>query len=144
MYVEGFFFQAEDGIRDDLVTGVQTCALPILPGLPPFRQQAGYTAYVEGWALYAEQLGKDIGFYQDPYSDFGRLSDEMLRAVRLVTDTGAHYKHWTRDQMVAFFPEHSSESDPHVQPEPDRYLAFPAHALAHKLCPLHILTLHHP
>jgi uncharacterized protein (DUF885 family) len=112
-----------------------------LPELPPFRQQGGYVAYVEGWALYSERLGKDIGFYQDPYSDFGRLSDEMLRAVRLVTDTGVHYKHWTRQQMVDYFHEHSTEDEPDVQSETDRYIAIPAQALAYKLGQLEILKL---
>jgi uncharacterized protein (DUF885 family) len=112
-----------------------------LPELPAFRQQAGYVGYAEGWALYSERLGKDIGFYQDPYSDFGRLSDEMLRAVRLVTDTGVHYKHWTRQQMVDFFHEHSTEDEPDVQAETDRYIAIPAQALAYKLGQLEILKL---
>ncbi len=112
-----------------------------LPGLPAFRQQAFYSAYQEGWALYAERLGKDIGFYQNPYSDYGRLSDEMLRAVRLVVDTGVHYKHWTRQQMVDFFHEHSSEDEPDVQAETDRYIAWPAQALAYKLGQLEILKL---
>jgi uncharacterized protein (DUF885 family) len=112
-----------------------------LPELPPFRQQGGYVAYEEGWALYSERLGKDIGFYQDPYSDFGRLSDEMLRAVRLVTDTGVHYKHWTRQQMVDYFHEHSTEDEPDVQSETDRYIAIPAQALAYKLGQLQILKL---
>ncbi len=109
--------------------------------LPAFRQQAPYGAYVEGWALYSERLGKEIGFYQDPYSDFGRLSDEMLRAVRLVVDTGVHYKHWTRQQMVDFFHEHSSEDEPDVQAETDRYIAWPGQALAYKLGQLDILRL---
>jgi uncharacterized protein (DUF885 family) len=112
-----------------------------LPELPPFRQQGGYVAYEEGWALYSERLGKDIGFYQDPYSDFGRLSDEMLRAVRLVTDTGVHYMHWTRQQMVDYFHEHSTEDEPDVQSETDRYIAIPAQALAYKLGQLQILKL---
>ena len=112
-----------------------------LTGLPPFRQQAGYTAYVEGWALYAERLGKDIGLYQDPYSDYGRLASEMLRAVRLVVDTGVHYKHWTRQQMVDFFHEHSSEDEPDVQIETDRYIVLPAQALAYKMGELEILKL---
>jgi uncharacterized protein (DUF885 family) len=112
-----------------------------LPGLPPFRQQAGYSAYGEGWALYAERLGKEVGFYQDPYSDYGRLSDEMLRAIRLVLDTGVHYKHWTRQQMVDFFHLHSSDDEPDLQAETDRYIAFPAQALSYKLGQLDILKL---
>lgn len=112
-----------------------------LPKLPPFRQQGGYTAYVEGWALYAEQLGKDIGFYKDPLSDYGRLSDELLRADRLVLDTGVHYKHWTRQQMVDFFHAHSSEDEPDVQAETDRYITWPGQALAYKMGELKILQL---
>jgi uncharacterized protein (DUF885 family) len=112
-----------------------------LPGLPTFRQQSGYNAYVEGWALYAESLGKDVGFYQDPYSDYGRLSDELLRAVRLVLDTGVHYKHWTRQQMVDYFHAHSSEDEPNVQSETDRYIAGPGQALGYKLGQLDILRL---
>jgi uncharacterized protein (DUF885 family) len=112
-----------------------------LPGLPPFRQQAGYTGYVEGWALYSEHLGKEVGFYQDPYSDYGHLSDELLRAIRLVLDTGVHYKHWTRQQMIDFFHIHSSEDEPSVQAETDRYIAIPAQALAYKLGQLEILKL---
>ena len=112
-----------------------------LPGLPPFRQQGGYTAYVEGWALYSERLGKDIGFYKDPLSDYGRLSDELLRACRLVLDTGVHYKHWTREQMVTYFRENSNEDEPDVQAETDRYIAMPGQALAYKLGQLKILEL---
>ncbi len=112
-----------------------------LPKLPPFRQQAGYTAYIEGWALYAEQLGKEVGFYQDPLSDYGRLSDELLRADRLVLDTGVHYKHWTRQQMVDFFHAHSSQDEPDVQAETDRYIAWPGQALAYKIGELKILEL---
>lgn len=110
-----------------------------LPSLPPFRQQAQYTAYVEGWALYAERLGKEVGFYQNPYSDYGRLDDEMLRAIRLVLDTGIHDRHWTRDQVVAFFRAHSSESEPLIQSETDRYIAWPGQALAYKVGQLTIL-----
>jgi uncharacterized protein (DUF885 family) len=112
-----------------------------LPKLPPFRQQAGYTAYIEGWALYAEQLGKEIGFYKDPLSNYGRLSDELLRADRLVLDTGVHYKHWTRQQMVDFFHAHSSEDEPDVQAETDRYITWPGQALAYKTGELKILEL---
>ncbi len=112
-----------------------------LPKLPPFRQQAGYTAYIEGWALYSEQLGKDIGLYKNPLSDYGRLSDELLRADRLVLDTGVHYKHWTRQQMVDFFHAHSSEDEPDVQAETDRYITWPGQALAYKTGELKILEL---
>lgn len=112
-----------------------------LPGLPPFRQQAGYTAYIEGWALYAERLGEELGFFQDSLSYYGHLSDELLRADRLVLDTGVHYKHWTRQQMVDFFREHSSEDEPSIQSETDRYISTPAQALAYKVGQLKILDL---
>jgi uncharacterized protein (DUF885 family) len=120
---------------------MQIAIAQTLPELPPFRQQAFYSAYQEGWALYAERLGKEIGFYQDPYSDFGRLSDELLRAVRLVLDTGVHSKHWTRQQMVDYFHEHTSQDEPDVQAETDRYIAWPGQALGYKLGQLDILRL---
>ena len=120
---------------------MQVAIAQTLPGLPTFRQQANYNAYNEGWALYAESLGKDLGFYQDPYSDYGRLSSELLRAVRLVLDTGVHYKHWTRQQMVDFFHDHTSEDEPDLQSETDRYIAVPAQALGYKLGQLCILQL---
>ncbi|MEO6119802.1 MAG: DUF885 domain-containing protein [Terriglobales bacterium] len=112
-----------------------------LPTLPPFRQQAGYTAYVEGWALYSERLGKEIGFYQDPYSDYGRLEDEMWRAIRLVVDTGVHLKKWDRQQVVDYMRQHSSADDATVQSETDRYIAWPAQALGYKMGQLKILEL---
>jgi uncharacterized protein (DUF885 family) len=112
-----------------------------LPTLPPFRQQGGYTAFAEGWALYSERLGKEVGFYQDPYSDYGRLQDEMLRAIRLVVDTGFHYKHWTRDQVVQFFHDHSAVDEVEVQSETDRYIAWPGQALAYKVGQLKISEL---
>jgi len=112
-----------------------------LPELPDFRKYNFNSAYAEGWALYSEQLGKDIGFYKDPYSDYGRLNDEMLRAIRLVVDTGVHYKHWTRQQMVDFFHEHSSVAESDLQAETDRYIAWPGQALAYKLGQLEILKL---
>ncbi len=112
-----------------------------LPSLPPFRQQAQYNAYTEGWALYAERLGKDIGFYKDPLSDYGRLSDELLRACRLVLDTGVHYKHWTREQMISYFRENSNEDEPDIQAETDRYIVMPGQALSYKLGQLKILEL---
>jgi uncharacterized protein (DUF885 family) len=112
-----------------------------LPALPPFRQQAGYTAYVEGWALYSERLGKEIGFYQDPYKDYGRLDDEMLRAIRLVVDTGIHGKRWTREQVVNYFRAHSSMAESGIQSETDRYIAVPGQALGYKIGQLTILRL---
>jgi uncharacterized protein (DUF885 family) len=112
-----------------------------LPTLPPFRQHAQYNAYVEGWALYAERVGKELGFYQDPYSDYGRLTSELFRASRLVVDTGVHAKHWTRQQMVDFMREHSDEAEPDLQAEVDRYIAYPAQALSYKLGQLKFLEL---
>lgn len=112
-----------------------------LTELPPFRQQAGYTAFVEGWALYSERLGKEVGFYRNPYNDYGRLEDEKLRAIRLVVDTGIHYKHWTREQVVQYFRDHYSGNDSYVQSETDRYIAWPAQALAYKIGQLTILRL---
>lgn len=112
-----------------------------LPELPPFRQQENYTAYTEGWALYAERLGKEAGFFQDPYSYYGHLQDDMLRAIRLVVDTGFHYKHWSRQQVVDFFHDHSAIDEPEVQSETDRYMAWPAQALGYKIGQLEILKL---
>ncbi len=105
-----------------------------LTGLPTFRLHSlGFNAYVEGWALYAEQLGKEVGFYQDPVSDYGRLSSELFRAVRLVVDTGIHSKGWTRDQVVEFFRKSGAVDEPTIQSETDRYIAWPAQALSYKL-----------
>lgn len=112
-----------------------------LTELPPFRQQGGDTAFVEGWALYSERLGKEVGFYQDPYSDYGRLNDEMLRAIRLVVDTGLHSKRWTREQVVEYFREHSAIDEVEIQSETDRYIVWPAQALAYKIGQLKILEL---
>jgi uncharacterized protein (DUF885 family) len=120
---------------------MQVSIAQTLPDLPMFRQNAGYTAYGEGWALYAERLGKEVGFYKDPYSYYGHLSEEMLRAVRLVLDTGVHYKHWTRQQMIDYFHEHTSNDEPEVQAETDRYIAVPGQALAYKMGQLEILKL---
>src|SRR6202790_1892490 len=105
-----------------------------LTGLPKFRLHGlGFNAYTEGWALYAEQLGKEVGFYQDPVSDYGRLSSELFRAVRLVVDTGIHSKGWTRDQVVDFFRKSGAIDEPSIQSETDRYIAWPAQALSYKL-----------
>lgn len=105
-----------------------------LTGLPKFRLHGlGFNAYTEGWALYAEQLGKEVGFYQDPVSDYGRLSSELFRAVRLVVDTGIHSKGWTRDQVVEFMRKSGAVDEPTIQSETDRYIAWPAQALSYKL-----------
>jgi len=112
-----------------------------LEGLPNFRLHLGFTAYIEGWGLYAEQLGKEIGFYKDPVSDYGRLSSELFRAVRLVVDTGIHSQGWTRDQVVDFFRKSGAVDEPTIQSETDRYISWPAQALAYKLGQLKFLEL---
>ncbi len=112
-----------------------------LTALPKFRRHGGNSGYVEGWALYSEQLGKEVGFYQDPGSDFGRLSSELFRAVRLVVDTGLHWQGWTRDQVVDFFRKSGAVDEPTLQSETDRYIAWPAQALSYKLGQLKIREL---
>jgi uncharacterized protein (DUF885 family) len=112
-----------------------------LAGLPEFRKFGGYTAFSEGWGLYAERLGKDVGLYQDPYSDYGRLQADIWRAIRLVVDTGVHSQHWTRQQMVDFFHDHSAIDETSIQAEVDRYVAWPSQALAYKIGQLKILEL---
>ena len=113
-----------------------------LTGLPKFRLHGlGFNAYTEGWALYAEQLGKEVGFYQDPVSDYGRLSSELFRAVRLVVDTGIHSKGWSRDQVVEFMRQTGAVDEPTIQSETDRYIAWPAQALSYKLGQLKIREL---
>jgi len=112
-----------------------------LTDIPAFRKYGGFTAYQEGWGLYAERLGKDVGFYQDPYSDYGRLEGDIWRAIRLVVDTGVHSGHWTRQQMVDYFHAHSAIDETDVQAEVDRYIAWPSQALAYKIGQLKILEL---
>src|SRR2546421_3320222 len=111
-----------------------------LQGLPTFRLHSFYPAYAEGWALYSEELGKEIGFYKDPVSDYGRLNSEMLRAVRLVVDTGIHHKKWSREKVIDYM--HANDvNDTVAQTEPDRYIAWPGQALAYKMGQLTILKL---
>ena len=112
-----------------------------LTGLPEFRKHLGYTAFVEGWALYSERLGKEIGFYQEPVSDYGRLEADIWRAIRLVVDTGVHNEHWTRQQMVDYFHAHSAIDETNVQAEVDRYIAWPGQALGYKMGQMKILEL---
>jgi uncharacterized protein (DUF885 family) len=111
-----------------------------LEGLPKFRLHGFLPAYAEGWALYSEVLGKEIGFYQDRVSDYGRLNSEMLRAVRLVVDTGIHNKNWSRQQVIDYM--HANDvNDALAQTEADRYIAWPGQALAYKMGQLTILKL---
>jgi uncharacterized protein (DUF885 family) len=112
-----------------------------LPDTPAFRRFSEYNAYSEGWAFYAERLGKEVGFYQDPYSEYGRLENEMWRSVRLVVDTGVHEQHWSRQQMIDFFHEHTAMDDQNIETEVDRYIAWPGQALAYKLGQMKILEL---
>jgi len=112
-----------------------------LPALPRFRRHAFYIAYIEGWALYSERLGEEAGFYQDPYSMYGHLQDDLLRAIRLVADTGFHSKHWSRQQVVDYFHQNSGIDEVEVQSETDRYMAWPAQALGYKVGQLRILDL---
>ena len=111
-----------------------------LKGLPKFRLHTGFSAYTEGWALYAEQLGKEVGFYQDPVSDYGRLNSELFRAVRLVVDTGIHAQGWSRDQVVDYMRKNDL-NEPLIQSETDRYIAWPAQACSYKLGQLKIIEL---
>jgi uncharacterized protein (DUF885 family) len=112
-----------------------------LTGLPEFRLHVINNAYAEGWAVYAEALGKEIGFFQDPASDYGRLNLGLMRAVRLVVDTGIHSEGWTREQAVAYFRESGAADEPTIQAEINRYIAWPAQALSYKIGQLKILEL---
>ncbi|MFN7127723.1 MAG: DUF885 domain-containing protein [Brevundimonas sp.] len=112
-----------------------------IEGLPRFRRFGGYGAYAEGWGLYAEQLGKEMGFYQDPYSDFGRLSTELWRAVRLVTDTGLHAKRWSREQAMDYFRQNSLLSERDIEKEVERYITNPGQATSYKIGELKIEEL---
>ena len=112
-----------------------------IEGLPRFRRFGGYGAYAEGWGLYAEQLGKEMAFYQDPYSDFGRLSTELWRAVRLVTDTGLHAKRWSREQAMDYFRQNSLLSERDIEKEVERYITNPGQATSYKIGELKIEEL---
>jgi len=112
-----------------------------LTDIPAFRKYTYLPAYNEGWALYSERLGKEVGFYQDPYSEYGRLENEMWRSIRLVVDTGVHSMHWTREQMVDYFHKYTAMDEPNIQTEVDRYIAWPAQALSYKLGQIEIVSL---
>ena len=112
-----------------------------LGDMPDFRRYSGFTAFVEGWGLYSESLGYDLGLYKDPYSRFGALTYDMWRAVRLVVDTGIHYKGWTRQQAIDFFKANAAKTEHDIVNEIDRYIVMPGQALAYKIGQLKILSL---
>lgn len=112
-----------------------------MEGQPEFRKNVGYSAFVEGWALYSESLGEEVGLYKDPYSKFGQLSYEMWRAVRLVVDTGMHSMGWTREQAIQLFKDNTGKSDQDIAVEVDRYIVWPGQALAYKLGQMKIREL---
>lgn len=112
-----------------------------LDNIPAFRRYGGYTAFIEGWALYSESLGSDLGLYRDPYSKFGQLTYEMWRAVRLVVDTGLHDQGWSRQQAIEFFEENTAKTRLDIENEVDRYIAWPGQALAYKIGQLKITEL---
>jgi len=112
-----------------------------MEGLPRFRRFGGYGAYAEGWGLYSERLGKEMGFYQDPFSDFGRLSTELWRAVRLVVDTGLHAKRWSREDAIAYFQQNSLLSERDIVKEVERYITNPGQATSYKIGDLKIMEL---
>jgi uncharacterized protein (DUF885 family) len=120
---------------------IQVALAQELEGLPEFRRNSSYTAFVEGWALYAESLGEEMGFYKDPYSKFGQLTYEMWRAVRLVVDTGLHSMGWTRDQAIDFFRANAAKTDQDIIVEVDRYIVWPGQALGYKMGQLKIREL---
>ncbi len=120
---------------------IQVALAQELEGLPEYRKVASFTAFVEGWALYAESLGDEMGFYRDPYSRFGRLTYDMWRAVRLVIDTGLHAMNWTRDQAIEYFRANAAKTDQDITVEVDRYIVWPGQALGYKIGQLKILEL---
>lgn len=112
-----------------------------MEGVPEFRKHEGYNAYVEGWALYCEGLGSQVGLYKDAYSQFGALTYEMWRSIRLVVDTGLHSMNWTREKAIKYFSDNAGKADHDIIQEVDRYLVFPGQALGYKIGHLKILEL---
>jgi len=136
-------WDAEDLFLHEAIPGhhFQIALQQELTGLPTFRRFGGETAFTEGWGLYAESLGKDLGVYTDPYSEFGYLQNELWRAIRLVVDTGLHSKGWTREQVIEYMLENSAESETQATAEAERYMAIPGQALAYKMGELKILEM---
>ena len=112
-----------------------------LEDVPMLQKLAWYSAYGEGWALYAERLGKDMGFFEDPYNDFGRLSYELFRAVRLVVDTGIHSRRWTREDAIEYMMENTPMTEGDITPEVERYIVWPGQALSYKIGMMTIMDL---
>ena len=112
-----------------------------LKGLPTFRNFVGFTSYSEGWALYAERLAWELGLQQEPFGNLGRLQDELLRAVRLVVDTGIHHKRWTREQAIEYMAKTTGSAMSNVESEIERYIVWPGQALAYKVGMLKIMEL---
>ena len=133
-------WDAEDLFLHEAIPGhhFQLALQQELTGLPKFRRFGGETAFIEGWGLYAESLGKDVGLYEDPYSYFGYLQNELWRAIRLVVDTGLHSRNWTREQAIQYMLDNSAESKTHSTAEGERYMAIPGQALAYKMGELKI------
>jgi len=136
-------FEMETLAHHEAIPGhhMQIAIAQELKGIPKFRMYGGNNAYVEGWALYCEYFPKEFGFYSDPYMDFGRLNDELLRAVRLVVDTGVHSKHWTRDQVVQYFRDNTPNPERDIFTETNRYIVWPAQATSYKIGMMKILEL---
>ncbi|GAB3506484.1 DUF885 domain-containing protein [Pseudoxanthomonas daejeonensis] len=136
-------WDAEDLFLHEAIPGhhFQLALQQELTGLPAFRRFGGETAFTEGWGLYAESLGRDLGLYEDPYSYFGYLQNELWRAIRLVVDTGLHSKGWTREQVIAYMLENSATSQVEAVSETERYMAIPGQALAYKIGELKIMEL---
>lgn len=136
-------WDAEDLYLHEAVPGhhFQIALQQELKDLPAFRRFGGQTAYIEGWGLYAESLGKDLGVYTDPYDYFGYQQNELWRAIRLVTDTGLHSKNWTREQVIKYMLDNSAESETQATAEAERYIAWPGQALAYKIGELKIQEL---
>ena len=136
-------WDAEDLYLHEAIPGhhFQLALQQELTGLPKFRRFGGETAFAEGWGLYAESLGKELGVYTDPYQYFGHLQNELWRAIRLVVDTGLHSKGWTREQVIEYMLDNSAESETQATAEAERYIAMPGQALAYKIGELKIKEL---